>query len=82
MTEKEKMDSLGVNRENLGFELAKWRIRQGLTQAQLAERWGMSRYSILRAEKGKSVGWRFVYGIAARLARELRTETGVDDITF
>lgn len=76
MNANEKLQSLGIEREKLGFELAKWRVRQGLSQRQLAERWGMSRYSILRAERGKSVGWQFTYAISAKLAAELRKESG------
>lgn len=78
MNEKKNLESLGIEREKLGLELAKWRVRQGMTQRQLAEKWGMSRYSILRAENGKSVGWQFVYAISAKLAAELRKESGVD----
>lgn len=77
MNANEKLQSLGIEREKLGFELAKWRVRQGLSQRQLAERWGMSRYSILRAEHGKSVGWQFTYAISAKLAAELRKESGI-----
>lgn len=77
MNNDEKLASLGIERQRLGLELAKWRIRNGITQNELAKRWGMSRYSIIRAEKGKTVGWQFAYGISARLAKELLKEQGL-----
>lgn len=76
MTEQERIAEVVQSRQEIGLELAKFRIRNGLTQAQLAERWGMSRYSIIRAEKGKTVSWRFTYAIASKLAQELRKEAG------
>lgn len=76
MTDKERIQEVGQSREEVGLELVKFRIRQGLTQAQLAERWGMSRYTIIRAEKGKPVSWKFTYNIAAKLSQELRREAG------
>ncbi len=68
--------ALEIDREEVGLELTKWRIRQGLTQRELAERWGMSRYTIIRAEKGKNVSWRFAYAIWSKLVTEMRKEGG------
>lgn len=76
MAEEKLIHEVGQSRQEIGLELAKFRIRNGLTQAQLAERWGMSRYSIIRAEKGKTVSWRFTYAIASKLTQELRKEAG------
>lgn len=76
MAEEKLIQEVGQSRQEIGRELVKFRIRQGLTQAQLAERWGMSRYSIIRAEKGKTVSWRFTYAIASKLTHELRKEAG------
>ena len=76
MEEEKLIQDVGQSRQEIGRELVKFRIRQGLTQAQLAERWGMSRYSIIRAEKGKAVSWRFTYAIASKLTQELRKEAG------
>lgn len=75
---KRNGNTLEIDREEVGLELAKWRIRQGLTQKQLAERWGMSRYTIIRAEKGKNVSWQFAYSIWAKLTQELRKEGGYE----
>lgn len=75
---KRKGTELEIDRQEVGVELAKWRIRQGLTQQQLGEKWGMSRYSIIRAEKGKNVSWGFAYRIWSKLLQEMRKEAGND----
>ena len=61
----------------LGQELRRWRLRQRLSQPAVAERWGVSRYSILRVEKGKYVGQDMLYIIGSRLAAAIREEAGV-----
>ena len=77
MEEKDIVQEVGKSRQEVGLELVKFRIRAGLTQEHLAQRWGMSRYTILRAEKGKPVSWKFTYNIAAKLAAENRREAGL-----
>lgn len=78
MEQEQIVQELGKSREEVGRELIKWRIRAGLTQNEVAHRWGMSRYSIIRAEKGKPVSWKFTYNIMARLAQEVRKEAGYE----
>jgi len=63
--------------EELGQELRCWRLRQRLSQPEVAERWGVSRYSILRVEKGKYVGQDMLYLIGSRLTTALREEAGI-----
>lgn len=70
--------ALEIDREEVGLELKKWRIRAGLTQQQLADQWNMSRYTVIRAEKGKNVSWEFAYRIWAKLAKELGKEGGYE----
>lgn len=70
--------TLEIDREEVGLELAKWRLRQGLTQQELAQRWGISRFTIIRAEKGKNVSWQFAYAIWSKLSQELRKEAGYE----
>lgn len=74
-----KMEPKGLDMEidKMEFALAlkTWRLRAGLTQKQLGERWGMSRYTIIRAERAKNVTWEMAYKMFARLAQELRNET-------
>lgn len=62
------------DQKQLAQELKRWRARVGLNQSQVAERFGCSRYSIIRAEQSKHVGWLMTYRIAARLLQELREE--------
>lgn len=62
------------DQHQLAQELKRWRARSGLNQSQVAERFGCSRYSIIRAEQSKHIGWLMTYRIAARLLQELREE--------
>lgn len=66
-----KMDT---NREEFALALKTWRLRQGLTQRQVAEKWGCSRYTIMRAEKAKDISWMQAYRLFAHLAKGLEDE--------
>lgn len=65
---------LKIDREEMALSLKTYRIRQGLTQQQLGEFWGVSRFTIIRAEKAKPVSWEAAYRIFARLSAALRDE--------
>lgn len=82
MTMKTKIKQVGLSvemdRTQFAVELKTWRIRQGLTQQQLGERWGMSRYTILRVEKAKPCNWQTAYRLFAKLSQEMRKEGGVE----
>mgnify|MGYP003287517117 CR=1 FL=1 len=65
---------MDINREEFAMALKTWRLRQGLTQEQVGERWGTSRYTIMRAEKAKDVTWMSAYKLFAKLAKELANE--------
>lgn len=65
---------MSVNREEMALALKQWRIRNDLTQRQLAARWNMSRESIIRIEKAKPVTWQLAYRVFAKLSQELRQE--------
>lgn len=73
-----KMEQRGlgmeVDKEAFAMALKTWRLRQGLTQAQVGERWGCSRYTILRAEGAKNITWMMAYKMFAKLSEELRKE--------
>lgn len=73
-----KMERVGltmdIDREAFAVVLKTWRLRNGLTQAQAGEKWGLSRYSIMRAESGKNITWETAYRLLARLSEELRKE--------
>lgn len=73
-----KMERRGLqmemDREEFAMALKTFRLRQGLTQQQLGEKWGTSRYTIMRAELAKPVTWMSAYKLFAKLAKELANE--------
>ena len=66
--------TLDIDKEAFAVALKTWRLRHGLTQAQAGEKWGLSRYTIMRAESGKEITWQTAYRMFARLSEELRKE--------
>ena len=71
---KPKGLEMDVNKEEFALALKTWRLRQGLTQAEVGERWGCSRWTIMRAEKAKNLTWEMAYKMFAKLSRELTME--------
>lgn len=71
---KQKGLEMDVNKEEFALALKTWRLRQGLTQAEVGERWGCSRWTIMRAEKAKNLTWEMAYKMFAKLSRELTKE--------
>lgn len=73
-----KMEQRGldmeVDKEAFAMALKTWRLRQGLTQKQVGDRWGCSRFTILRAEGAKNLTWEMAYRLFAKLSEELRKE--------
>lgn len=74
LTMKQAGLSMETDREQFAMALKTWRIRTGLTQQELGERWGISRYTIIRVEKAANVTWRTTYRLFNLLAGELRKE--------
>lgn len=72
---KQKGLEMDVNKEEFALALKTWRLRQGLTQAEVGERWGCSRWTIMRAEKAKNLTWEMAYKMFAKLSRELTKES-------
>ena len=66
--------TMDIDKEAFAVALKTWRLRHGLTQAQAGEKWGLSRYTIMRAESGKNITWETAYRMFARLSEELRKE--------
>ena len=66
--------TMDIDKEAFAVALKTWRLRNGLTQAQAGEKWGLSRYTIMRAESGKNITWETAYRMFARLSEELRKE--------
>lgn len=63
-----------IDRQEFALELKTWRLRSALTQAQVAKRWGMSRYTIIRAEKAQPLTWEMAYRCFNALSKELKKE--------
>lgn len=66
--------SVEVDRNAFARALKTWRIRKGMTQKEVADIFGCSRYSIMRAETGQQLSWEMAYRLFACLAEELRKE--------
>lgn len=77
ITMKQSDDKMITDEKQFAMALRTWRLRKGLTQQQVGERWGVSRYTIIRAEKCKNLTWESIYKIFNRLADELRKECSV-----
>jgi transcriptional regulator with XRE-family HTH domain len=71
---EERGIDMEVDKESFALALKTWRLRQGLTQREVGERWGCSRYTIMRAEKAKNITWEQAYRLFAHLAQELKKE--------
>lgn len=67
----ETADGMTVDRAAFGLEIKKYRLRHQWTQKQLGERWGLSRYTIIRAEKAQNITWESAYKLAAKLASDM-----------
>lgn len=71
---KQRGLEIDIDRQTFAMSLKTWRLRQGLTQQQVGERWGCSRYTIIRAESAKGITWTQAYKLFAKLSEELRKE--------
>lgn len=66
--------TMDIDKEAFAVALKTWRLRNGLTQSEAGKKWGLSRYTIMRAESGKNITWETAYRMFARLSEELRKE--------
>lgn len=75
---KLEMKPIGIKMESdvneFALALHTWRLRQGLTQKQVGDKWGVSRYTIMRAEAATKLTWQMAYKLFAKLAQELKEE--------
>lgn len=65
---------MDVNRQDFALALKTWRLRQGLSQQEVGDLFGCSRYTIIRAETAKALSWESAYKLFAKLAKELEKE--------
>lgn len=68
--------SVDVDRAQFAVAVKTWRLRQGLTQKEVAEKFGCSRWTIMKAELGQKMSWEMAYRLFSALAEELRKEGG------
>lgn len=66
--------SMEIDKQEFALALKTWRLRQDLTQKQVGEKFGCSRFTIMRAESGKEITWEMAYRLFAKLSEELRKE--------
>lgn len=66
--------TMDVDKNEFALALKTWRLRQGLTQREVGQRFGCSRYTVMRAENAKEVTWEMAYRLFAKLANELKKE--------
>lgn len=74
VTFRQRGATLEANREDVALAVKTFRLRKGLTQRQLGERWGCSRYVIMDLEGAKPISWEKAYRVFAMLSDELREE--------
>lgn len=72
-----KMDT---DRNEFALALKTYRLRTGKTQRDLAQEWGTSRYTIMRAEAAKDISWMQAYKLFSHLAKDLEQEQRCDTL--
>ena len=66
--------TLTADRADVSIAIKTYRLRQDLTQEQLADKWNISRYTIMRLEAARPVSWEMTYKVWARLSEDLANE--------
>lgn len=74
VTMKAKGLTMECDRQEFALALKTWRLRTGLTQAAAARRFGVSRFTIMRAEGARPITWEMAYRLFNRLSNELQNE--------
>lgn len=77
VTMESKGISMETDKREFALALKTWRLRQGLTQRQVADRFGVSRYTIMRSERAGNITWMMAYRLFAKLSDELKKESEV-----
>lgn len=71
---KAKALRMECDRQEFALALKTWRLRSALTQRQVGEMFGVSRYTIMRAEAAGPLTWEMAYKLFARLSDQLLKE--------
>lgn len=68
------------DRQEFALELKTWRLRRALTQREVGKMFGVSRYTIMRAEAARDLTWEMAYRIFVKLSAELRKENENENV--
>ena len=71
--------STEIDKQEFALSLKTWRLRQALTQRQVAKMFGTSRYTIIRAENAQPITWEMAYRLFVKLSKELVKERAAQD---
>lgn len=81
-----KLNYVGTNveidRNKMAIALKTWRIRSGYTQRQAAAYLGTSRYTLIRAENGRPIGWQTAYKVYYLLSLQLQGEQWNNELSL
>ena len=73
-----KMERQGLtmeaDRNEFAMALKTWRLRQGLSQAEVGQMMGLSRWTIIKLEQAQNVTWETAYRAFAKLSYYLQEE--------
>lgn len=71
---KPKGLEMECDRQEFALALKTWRLRNAYTQRTVAGLFGVSRYTIMRAEAAQLITWEMAYRLFTRLTSELVKE--------
>lgn len=77
---KRKGIEMESDREEVALALKTWRLRKALTQKQVGQMFGVSRWTIMKVENAQAVTWEMAYRIFAKLSAELQREEKEDGV--
>ena len=63
-----------TDKQEFALALKTWRLRNAYTQKQVAQMFGVSRYTIMRAEAASDITWMMAYRLFAKLSYYLHQE--------
>lgn len=66
--------SMETDKQEFALALKTWRLRNAYTQKQVAQMFGVSRYTIMRAEAASDITWMMAYRLFAKLSYYLQQE--------
>lgn len=63
-----------VDKQEFALALKTWRLRHGYLQREVAQMFGVSRYTIMKAENAQDITWMMAYRLFAKLSKYLEGE--------